>query len=105
VAAESPGWCKHCGEPVEQASRPQGRPREFCVGGRCRQAFGRKVRLRRALAVEVGLSHAQVDRLLAVFQVSRRPAAKASERDARASRADQTPDRSDPAGGALEEDL
>lgn len=73
MAAEVPGWCKRCGEPLTHAERSPGRAREFC-GDRCRQAFHRQVRLRQELTREVGLTDAQMDRLLDLFQVSKRRA-------------------------------
>lgn len=71
MAAESPGWCKTCGEPIEQSERPQGRAREFC-GAACRQRYNRQARLHRALAVEVGLDDKQIGQLLRLFKVSER---------------------------------
>ena len=81
MALEIPGWCKRCGEPIEQAERRPGRPREFC-GDACRQAHRRRERLHGLLVKEVGLSDAQVGRLLALFKVT--------ERDTRASRSATT---------------
>ncbi len=69
MAAESPGWCKRCGEPIAQSERPQGRAREFC-NATCRQAFARATGLHRELVKEVGLTDHQVSRLLQLFTVS-----------------------------------
>jgi hypothetical protein len=81
MAAESPGWCKRCGEPIEQSQRAQGRAREFCDAG-CRKAYSRTTALHRSLAKEVGLNDQQISRLLSLFTVTpRRP-----KRDASATR-------------------
>lgn len=87
MAAEMPGWCKHCDEPIQQPERRAGRAREFCSDA-CRQAHRRAERRRGLLIKEVGLTHAQVIRLLALFKVT--------ERDARMSRSDATPKAGDP---------
>lgn len=87
MALEVPGWCKRCGEPIEPAERRPGRPWDFS-GDACRQANRRRERLHGLLVKEVGLSGAQVGRLLALFKVT--------ERDTRASRSDATPDAGGP---------
>lgn len=69
MAAESPGWCKQCGEPIEQPERAQGRAREFC-GAACRQVHSRAARLRALLAKEVGLTDDQIGRLFALCKVT-----------------------------------
>ncbi len=86
MATEAPGWCKRCLKPIEQAERRQGRAREFC-GDACRQAHGRAQRTHRLLVKEVGLSEAQVGRLLTLFKVS--------ERDVRLSRSGSEQEASD----------
>ncbi|MDN4491594.1 hypothetical protein QQX13_12190 [Demequina sp. SYSU T00068] len=73
MATESPGWCKRCGEPIEQSDRTQGRAREFC-GDACRQAHRRAAQVRSLLAKEVGLTDKQTERLLTLFKVSIRDA-------------------------------
>lgn len=86
MAAETPGWCKRCGESVEPNKRTNGRAREFC-GDTCRQAFGRAVRLRRDLHVEVGLTDKQVERLLDLFKVTKRDARTSRSESSKGARA------------------
>lgn len=71
MAAELPGWCKQCGQPLIHQARAAGRARAFC-SGTCRQRHSRQVRLRRTLRSEVGLNDQQVERLLALFRVTPR---------------------------------
>ena len=84
MAAEIPGWCRLCGEPLEHAARIQGRAKEFC-DATCRQRYHRGVKLRATLQREVGLASPQVDRLLTLFKVSAR-SMNATDRDVDSSR-------------------
>jgi AraC-like DNA-binding protein len=71
MVSAPPGWCENCGAELAHCVQPGGRVRRFC-GDACRQQFNRQLRLRRELAREIGLSPAQLTRLLSLYRVTPR---------------------------------